>query len=121
LNCVLTYSGTTREVNALGNSRTLIYDANGNLTQLTDEDGYVTRYDYNPIQTPEGVFNYTRDPAGRIQSLSYPNGITETYTHDATGQLLSINNNGTTAHAFGYLPCLFIGNIRKMLIFLCQN
>jgi YD repeat-containing protein len=33
--------------------------------------------------------NYTYDAAGRLTSVSYPNGTTITYTYDPAGDLLS--------------------------------
>lgn len=37
------------EVNAAGDGKALIYDGNGNLIQKTDEDRYVTQYEYSPV------------------------------------------------------------------------
>lgn len=39
----------TTEVNAKGDGKVFVYDGNGNLISKTDEDGYVTEYDYSPV------------------------------------------------------------------------
>jgi len=61
--------------NALGKTRTLSYDGNGNLKTETDFRGNVTTYVY--------------DDANRLQIKREPLGRTTTYTHDALGHVLS--------------------------------
>jgi len=45
--------------------------------------------------------NYTYDAAGRLTSVSYPNGTTITYTYDPAGNLLSrqVTSSGASASA----------------------
>jgi RHS repeat-associated protein len=81
------------------------YDDVGNQTHVKYPDGTIIERKFNnlgrmtDIITPDGNFVYDHDPAGRLKSLEMPNGITEMYTHDRIGQLLSIsqhNSDGTT-------------------------
>ena|GEM_PF-6371939 len=98
--------GRVTEINDQ-NNRTVgyTYDPAGNQTQINYSDNTsVTRIFDNlnrvtSIQTADGIFNYTRDPEGRIKALAMPNGITEAYTHDSIGQLLTVtqtNPDNTT-------------------------
>ncbi len=66
--------------NALGKTRTLSYDGNGNLKTETDFRGNVTTYDY--------------DAANRLQIKREPLGRTTTYTHDAVGNVLTETVSG---------------------------
>ncbi|MBI2398938.1 MAG: hypothetical protein HYV17_14210 [Xanthomonadales bacterium] len=61
--------------NAVGDTRTLVYDGNGNLVSETDFRGNATTYDY--------------DAANRLQIKHEPLGRTTTYTHDALGHVLT--------------------------------
>ena len=45
------------EVNAKGDGKTFVYDGNGNLIQKADEDGYVTEYEYSPVNLVSNI-NY---------------------------------------------------------------
>ena len=61
----------------------------------------------------DGAITYTYDPAGRVKTMAYPNGVAELYAYDAAGQLLELtqrNPDGTTEllNRFTYDPA---GNI----------
>jgi len=69
------YRGLVKtEINAAGDGKALIYDGNGNLIQKTDEDGYVTEYEYSPVNL--------------VSKASYADGKTATYLYDGTGDLI---------------------------------
>jgi YD repeat-containing protein len=61
--------------NALGATRTLDYDGNGNLLHASDFRGNVTTHVY--------------DDANRLTAKSEPEGKLTAYTHNALGQVLS--------------------------------
>jgi RHS repeat-associated protein len=76
-----------------GKTNRYAYDAVGNITTLTDERGTVS-YAYDPnnrlasVTEPGGAqttFGY--DAEGRRTSTAFPNGVTESRTYTASGQL----------------------------------
>ena len=71
------------EVNAMGDGKVFVYDGNGNLISKTDEDGYVTEYEYSPVNL--------------VSKISYDDGQTVSYLYDGTGDLIEMTDwNGTT-------------------------
>jgi len=57
-----------------------VYDANGNLSALTDPNGGVTSYVYDAVD--------------RLTSRTLPNDVTTTYTYDARDRVLSVVHTG---------------------------
>lgn len=75
---------------------TYTYDRADNLTSVRDAGG-TTGYAYNAINRVETItmpagqrIGFGYDENGRRASTSYPNGVTETQTHDASGRLAQI-------------------------------
>ncbi|MCD6707750.1 MAG: DUF6531 domain-containing protein, partial [Thiobacillus sp.] len=69
-----------RQIDALGNTRTYLFDANGNPLTITDEAGAETQYSYDPT-------------AGRTHlrlTQTDPQGMTTNYAYDALGNLSEI-------------------------------
>lgn len=91
--------------NALGHITTFdTYDAHGRVTQLTDPNGVVTTFTYDPrgrvltqTQTPPtGPVRITAtsyDNAGLLTSTMMPDGITLNYSYDAAHNLIAIQDN----------------------------
>jgi RHS repeat-associated protein len=83
------------------------YDANGNITSVTDSTGVTTfTYDADNRQItktlPGGtVITTTFDPVGNLTSLSTVGGIT-TYTYNAVNVLVSLTEPGGATTTFGY-------------------
>jgi YD repeat-containing protein len=75
------------------------YDPNGNVGQITDPNGLVTVYTYDPrnrIETvTEADFPPTRygyDHHGNLRRVALPNGITMEYRHDPADRLTEIQD-----------------------------
>ena len=106
-----------RMINPMKEERSYTYDGNGNLAEITDEDGYVTTvtYDLNdqPLQMTysdgrQATFRYNRrgelvemkdwngtmtmerDVLGRVSGITDHNGYVTGYTYDAAGNRTSI-------------------------------
>jgi YD repeat-containing protein len=96
--------------NALGHVTTYdTYDANGRVTQLTDPNGLVTVYEYDPRgrvrfirQTPPGgttrETSYTYTPWGDVETFTAPDGMRLTYGYDAAHYLRSVTDNAGTGN-----------------------
>jgi YD repeat-containing protein len=93
-------------------SEDLAYDANGNVTQITDESGANQRsksmsYDgLNRLVSATagqlwGTESYTYDTLNNIRTLTNSSG-TNTYNYDGSNLLVSISNAGAPLHAFQY-------------------
>ena len=50
------------EVNAAGDGKIYVYDGNGNLVEETDEDGYVTKYAYSPVNLVSEINSKSQSP-----------------------------------------------------------
>ena len=91
--------------NALGHVTTFdTYDANGRLTQMTDPNGVVTAYTYDPrgrvatmtVTPPAGaarLTQYTYNAANNVTSVTFPDGMTLAYTYDAAQKLRQVIDN----------------------------
>jgi len=96
---VLTATSTPAVPNALPTSTfAYAYDPAGNLTS-TQGPGGTTAYGYDAksqlakITDPaSGVFDLVYDPTGRRTSLTRPNGITDSTTYNAAGDLTSLHS-----------------------------
>ncbi|MBI3825730.1 MAG: RHS repeat protein, partial [Candidatus Rokubacteria bacterium] len=74
-----TYDAANRQL-AFG-ATTSTYDANGNLTTITDATG---------------ITNFTWDSRGRLAALSAPGGLTASFAHDAFARRVGKTLNGAT-------------------------
>jgi len=103
-------------VNHLGHTSSMLYNAQGLLTQSTSPNGLVTTYDYNPqglmqskTETPSALspgnvrvttFNYF--PSGLLQTVNTPDGITLTYVYDERSMLTSVTDNLNQSISYTY-------------------
>jgi RHS repeat-associated protein len=100
--------------NALGHVTTYdLYDDHGRVLEMTDANGVVTEYAYDPrgrttsiTETPPGgtarVTTYTYDDAGLLDTVQAANGTILTYDYDAAHNLLSITDNVGNKIEYGY-------------------
>ena len=85
---------------------TMAYDANHNLTTMTDGAGTET-YAYDDLDRLESVtrgtniFSYAYDPASNITSRIYPDSTVTTYTYDDDGRMATAVADGATT-TYGY-------------------
>jgi RHS repeat-associated protein len=94
----LTYDKLNRlltSTDALGNTRTLEYDAAGRLTKAT-EGGKDTEYDYDNLDrrikitdAEGGIAQFAYDLNGNMTSVTDPNGHTTTFSYDALNRRIS--------------------------------
>lgn len=77
------------------------YDANGNLTQITDPLGRIRKYQYDALNQPVrqlephpsiigstlGQIDTAYDSLGQVKSITDPRNLTTTYTTDSLGNL----------------------------------
>lgn len=91
---------TTTRTDATGTTVTLttayIYDAEGNVVQVTHPDGSVTRTEYNAIDKVSAEIDalgrrteYEYDARGNEVLIRYPDGSTETKAYDLDGNLVA--------------------------------
>lgn len=105
---------------------TYLYDANGNLTQVTDPLGNVrqTVYDYldRPYQIKEphattvgatqGQINLAYDGQDRVATAKDPRNLTTTYTVDGLGNVLTLASPDTGSTTYTYDEA---GNLKTRL------
>lgn len=103
-----------RVVNVLGHITAYdSYDANGRLLQMTDPNGLVTTYSYDPrgrvrfvTQAPPAgvsrVTEYRYDAAGNVQQALLPDGIILTYSYDAALYLRTVSDNLNNRIEYSY-------------------
>lgn len=84
--------------NARGDITTYRYDADGRLTQRNYEViNATTSYAWSPngylasVSDANGTLSYTRDKAGRVISIAYPDGKTLSTTYDRAGNIASLS------------------------------
>lgn len=114
-----------------GSASTLIYNGNDQITSITDAEGYterftysganitehtdkngnLTRYEYNGLGLPSKVIDalggetvYTYDSAGRLISVTNPAGETIQYGYDSVGRLESETDAMENATHHSYSP-----------------
>ncbi|HAB17422.1 MAG TPA: hypothetical protein DCE44_13340, partial [Verrucomicrobiales bacterium] len=85
------------------------YDAFGRRIQMTDQDGFASKYEYDSAgrlwklrdETDTLLVTYTYEPSGRVSRIDKGNGTFTTYEYDPAGQLLSLKNhrNATTLNS----------------------
>lgn len=88
---------TLQDVGGIEAETKFEYDANDNLTKVTDPKGLDTTYTYNgfgdlvQLSSPDtGVTTYTYDSAGNRASQTDARGITTTYQYDALNRLTHV-------------------------------
>lgn len=91
----------TAEALSVGGNTAYVYDGVGNLTSFSDLGGTVT-YAYNPVNLVESLIqpgnktiSFGYDSDNNRTSTTYPNGVTQAATYDASSRLTRIG--GTTA------------------------
>ncbi len=91
--------------------KTLAYDSNGNVSQLTEfgPTNRVTKFAYGPNNEPLSrtdalgyVTRYTYDGANRVTSVVDPKGNTTTYHYDGFGDLIEQSSPDTGLTTFSY-------------------
>ncbi|QDV25744.1 putative Ig domain-containing protein [Aureliella helgolandensis] len=87
-------SGEKTTVFADGSRQTERYDAAGNLTEMIDELGRITRYEYDGadrlivmVQPDGSAIRSTYDEAGRLVIQTMADGTTHRYEYDSRGDL----------------------------------
>ena len=85
---------TLQDVGGIAATTQFTYDAQDNLTRVTDPKGLNTGYTYNglgdllQLTSPDtGITQYSYDSAGNRQSQTDARGKTQTYTYDALNRL----------------------------------
>ncbi|MEQ1828603.1 MAG: RHS repeat-associated core domain-containing protein, partial [Pirellula sp.] len=76
------------------------YDSFGRRTQMVDQDGFATKYEYDTAgrlyrlrdSADTILVTYTYDTAGRLSRIDKGNGTFTTYEYDPAGQILSLKN-----------------------------
>ncbi len=85
------------------------YDANGNLTQVTDALGHVTKYGYDALNrrttimdAATGVTTNTYDGLDQLVAVSDPRRVVTSYTIDGLGNLAKTvsADTGTTSNTY---------------------
>ena len=131
-----TYDGLNRAETALTSQTsglqpqvllTSIYDAVGNRTQLDEDTGTsITNYLYDlagrltTLTPPPGAamqVSLGYDPAGRLASIAYPNGVATAYGYDTKGRLDSLSHTLGTNPSFADFGYTYnpVGNILDIL------
>ncbi|MGB8212801.1 MAG: DUF6531 domain-containing protein, partial [Anaerolineales bacterium] len=86
------YSGTLlmSTVDALNNTTSYTYTPQGQIQTITDPQGIVTRYEYDPDgERTETIVNY--DPSHQTDEQNVYN-LTTTYTYDALGRVITVTD-----------------------------
>jgi YD repeat-containing protein len=91
-------------------SKTVGYDANGDIASVTDPVGNVASFTYNAAgqvltqTTPLGMTSYTYDYAGNLTSKTDPTGRKITYSYDGNNLTTETwyNADGTLANTKSY-------------------
>ncbi|MBL8014367.1 MAG: RHS repeat protein, partial [Candidatus Omnitrophica bacterium] len=85
------------------------YDAEGNLTKVTDKVNGIFYYTYDALnrlltaQQPLGqIVGYSYDPVGLRKRLSYPDNTFLNYTYDSSDRLTSIKEGSGEEYKFVY-------------------
>lgn len=86
-----------------------VYDARGQVTQVTDAAGNTTSTEYNALGRPATSVDangnrttYTYDDLGNLSRTTYPDGATEMATYDAAGNRLSATDRAGRTTQFQY-------------------
>ncbi len=105
---LFTYDGFNRvtQTSCNGHNNTYTYDKNGNCTSVNN-----TTYGYDKLNRMTSVsFNgktitYTYRKDSQLSKVTYPNGMTITYSYDAVGRLTGKTtklNNGTVIASYSF-------------------
>lgn len=83
-----TFYDLTKVLQPDGTTRAYVYDARGNITQITDELGRKTKFVYNSRGQPTSIIN--------------PLGGAVTFTYDSSGRVSSVMDSDTQPISFAY-------------------
>jgi RHS repeat-associated protein len=113
-----------RDTDGVGNTTTSQYDANGNVTSITDPLSHVTHQYFDALnrlqqsQDPKGNYtSYQVDPLDHVTLVTSPRGLVSgfntSYTYDAFGELLAQVSPDTGATTYDYSQWLSGAKIVK--------
>jgi len=95
--------------NAAGHTTTFnSYDAAGRLLEMTDSNGLVTSYQYDPrgrarfVNRGGRVTEYRYNAAGDVTYVAFPDGRTLAYTYNAARQLTRVTDNAGNRVDYAY-------------------
>ncbi|MBI9051564.1 MAG: Ig-like domain-containing protein [Anaerolineaceae bacterium] len=89
----------TKVVNALDEETALTYDANNNITAVTDAKGNESTYTYNGVlltsatDVEGNTTTFTYDADGNVETITDAKGNITTYDYNEYGQLISQTND----------------------------
>lgn len=114
-----------RITNANGNVTTNTYDPYGRLASVSPPLGPTTSYANNAlgfveaITTPgtsgNRVTTFDPDALGRIQSITYPDSLTETFGYDPIGDLTNHVDRASRITRMSYLPARKLSSVTRGL------
>ncbi|MBN2488770.1 MAG: RHS repeat protein, partial [Methanosarcinaceae archaeon] len=94
---------------AMGGTVQYSYDVVGNMVSMTDANGHITNYVYDPLNRPISVIDplgytasNTYDAVSNIVGLNDANGNVTSYTYDASNHLTKITYNDGETVSYGY-------------------
>ncbi len=92
-----------------GKSFSYAYDANGNITNSTDPTGHVTQFGYGALSRMTSLTDangnqtaYGYDAAGNTSSISYADGSSENWVYDAKGTPTTKTNGRGHVISYSY-------------------
>lgn len=98
-----------KNIGALNQTNTYLYDANSNLTSNSDADNYLTTMGYDnlnrifSITSPDqSVIQFNYNPDDTTASIVDPKGLTTSYIYDGFGNLIQQNSPDSGLTSFAY-------------------
>lgn len=102
---LMTFATQSALAQAQNTTTSYQYDANGNVTQITDPLGRVTNKVYDPLNrlrqqlqpaptagAPRPVINYTYDGLNQLTGITDPRSVTTSYTIDGLGNQTALTS-----------------------------
>ena len=87
------------------------YDTEEQLIAIRNEHGHVYSFELGPtgLVSVESGFDgvrrrYFRDPAGRVEKVLRPAGLTTEYAYDGAGRVTAVNHSDGSTEAYAYRP-----------------
>ena len=105
------YQGMGRLVSRtqVGTTVSFAYDTEERLVGITNEHGFVYRFDLGPTGTVDNEYGfdnlrrqYVRDKAGRVTKVFRPEGRETEYDYDPAGRVVGVKYNTGEAEAYAY-------------------